>query len=87
MVREAHLMKNERSIGPKIAEEILASIHSFAKGFERLPWPACGDCSACPAVERCLYPQWRVVNQNIVRTMGQHFPRQEDVGDLFEEWS
>jgi YcaO-like protein with predicted kinase domain len=80
----SYLMKNEQSIGPGLAEEILASILSFTKGFERLPWPACGDCSACPAAERCLYPQWRVVNQNIVRTMGQNFPRQEDLGDLFE---
>jgi len=65
----AYLGKHTEMMGSSLAEGLLDHPGSVAKGFERFPWPQCGDCSRCPGEEACFFPAWQQINSSLVRCM------------------
>ena len=68
----AHLGRLGGGIGESLAEGLLNDPGSVAKGFERFPWPQCGDCTRCPAAESCFFPAWQQIDRSLVRCMEAH---------------
>lgn len=79
----AYLGKHAKMIGSSLAEGMLDDPGSVAKGFERFPWPQCGDCSRCPAEGSCFFPAWQQINSSLVKCMEANPIEQESLESVF----
>ena len=80
---QGYLAKHEGLLRSDLASSMLKDVRSVAKGFEDLPWPTCGKCSACPALGCCSYGEWQAMNGKLERVMHRSPLHQENLEELF----
>ena len=65
----AYLEEYGQALGTSLVRELLDHPESVARGFERVSWPLCGDCSRCPVEATCFVHAWRDIDRRLVACM------------------
>jgi len=69
--------------GKDLAEEVISDLEDPREIFKYLELPECGDCSLCPASDKCFYDGWHKISIKMREKISNVQIKQENLSGIF----
>ena len=69
--------------GKDLAEEVISDLEDPREIFKYLELPECGDCSLCPASDKCFYDDWHKISIKMREKISNVQIKQENLSGIF----
>ena len=69
--------------GKDLAEEVIGDLEDPRGVFKHLELPECGDCSLCPASDKCFYDDWYKISIKMKEKISNAQIKQENLSRIF----